>query len=224
MVWTILILISLCTGIILLSGHSPFRKQTREQFLQSLAKFLEGDLRPIETEPDGFRVSFKFDGQDFFYEDIPEHGFTEKTYKGYLKVQSPTKLTLGSTEKPRSAVIKFDVIIASQIQDGPIQGPARVRVPPKLKDLNIHTSDPNLVNALWDDPEIVSIFFGFKNVDARGYPSMSIKMMDGLVILEFSPMTDKKPNRPNFMRNIHAMDDYIVKLLKIIKKLKEVSA
>jgi hypothetical protein len=223
MVGIIFILIFLCAGIVLLGGYSPFKKQTREQFLQSLAKFLEGDLRPIETEPDGFRIGFDFEGQIFSYEDIPEHGFTENVYKGYLKAQSPTKLTLGSTEKPRSATIKFDVIIASKIQDEPVQGLARVRVPPKLKDLNIHASDPNLVNALWDDPKIVSIFSGFKNVDARGYPSMSIKMMDGLVILEFSPRTDKKPNRPNLMRDIHAMDEYLAEFLKIIKKLKEVS-
>ena len=223
MVWTIFILIALCVGIILLGGYSPLKIQTREQFLQSLAKFLEGDLKPIEGEEEGFRIRFNFEGQTFLSEDVPEYGFAEKAYKGYLKTQSPTKLTLSFTEKPRSTLIKSDVIIASKIQDGPTEGRARVRVPSKLKDLNVHTNDPFLVNALWDNPKIVFIFSGFKNVDARGYPSMSIRMMDGLLVLEFSPMIDKKPNRPTLIRDIHVMDAYPTQLLKIIKRLMEVS-
>ncbi len=224
MIWTIFILIALCGGIILLGGYSPSKIETREQFLQSLAKFLEGDLKPIEGEAEGFRVSFNFEGQIFLYEDILEYGFTEKAYKGYLKAQSPTKLTLSFTERPRSMLIKSDVIIASQIQDGPLPERARVRVPPKLKDLNVHTNDPFLVNALWNDPKIVSIFLGFKNVDARGYPSMSIRMVDGLLILEFAPTIDKRPNRPTILRDIHAVDAYLTQLLKIIKRLTEISA
>lgn len=224
MVWTVFILIALCVGIILLGGYSPLKIQTREQFLQSLAKFLEGELKPIEGETEGVRISFNFEGQTFFYDDILEYGFTEKAYKGYLKVQSPTKLALSFTERPRSTLIKSDVIIASQIQDVSVQERARVRVPSKLKDLNVHTNDPVLLNALWDDPKIVSIFSGFKNVDARGYPSMSLRMVDGLLILEFSPLIGRKPNRPTIMRDIHAMDAYLTQLFKIIKRLTEVVA
>ena len=58
MFWIVTIVLALLTGIILLKSNILFHKETREQFLHALEKFLEGTLRPIDGQPGGMQIDF----------------------------------------------------------------------------------------------------------------------------------------------------------------------
>src|SRR3989338_767917 len=228
MIWIILVVIVLLAGIILLSGSSSPKKQTREQFLRSLAKFVEGDLRAIEGEPDAYGIRFIFEGQSFMYEDVSDRGFArplfrqEGVYKAYLKTKTAGHFTLSFTEEPRSTTfVRSDVIIASKIPDEPTPQETRVHVPPKLKGLNIHTNDVQRANTLLENDKVVSIFSQLKNIDARGCPSMPLRIVDGEVILEFYSSMQKNPSRAALMHHISSMENYLEKFLRIVKLLQD---
>ncbi len=227
MIWIILVVIVLLAGIILLSGSSSPKKQTREQFLRSLAKFVEGDLQAIEGEPDAYGIRFTFEGQSFVYEDVSDRGFArllrqEGAYKAYLKTKTAGHFTLSFTEEPRSTTfVRSDVIIASKIPDEPTPQETRVHVPPKLKGLNIHTNDVQRANTLLENDKVVSIFSQLKNIDARGCPSMPLRIVDGEVILEFYSSMQKNPSRAALMRHISSMENYLEKFLRIVKLLQD---
>lgn len=216
----VLVILFLTAGIILLSANTSIHKQTREQFLQSLGKFVDGHLESIKDSPRAFRIRFVFEGRNFIYEDIPEMGFKQEHYKAYLKVKTDSDLTLQFSEKPRSTTIKSEVLIVSNIPDEPLPSVVRVSVPARLKDLNIHTNNPKEANRFLGNEKIVSILAEFKNVDSRGYPSVSLKIIDGMVILEFHSSPGKNPSRHALGNNIASMEDHLVKLLKIVNQLK----
>src|SRR3989338_6968915 len=113
----ILIVVIALAGIILLNAKSPLQKPTREQFLQDLAKSLDGILEPILDEgyENCYRIKFNFDGEECIYQDMEKKGFKDKIYGAYLKIQTPSKLTLTFTEKKHSMRIHSDIFIASDI-------------------------------------------------------------------------------------------------------------
>ncbi len=231
MIWVVLIII-LLAGIILLNTNFPFKKQTREQFLRALAKFVEGDLQAVEGQPDAYSIRFTFEGRPFVYEDVLDRGFVPPSpltirqgvvYKAYLKTKTAGHLTLDFTEDPRLAtVVKLDVIMASQIPREPAPQDMRVRVPPKLKGLGIRTNDVPRANALLENDKIVSLFSEMKNIDGRGYPSMPLRIMDGEIILEFHSVARKNPSRIALMHHISSMEDYLERLSMLAKWLEAV--
>lgn len=221
MIWTVVIIVVLLAGIILLNSNVLSRKPTREQFLQSVEKFLEGKLRPVDGQPENFQVEFFFDGQSFVYEDVIDRGFKEEARKGYLKTRIHADFSLYFTEKPRSTTIKADVFISSQVPDGPARPDAWVVLPPSLKGLDVQTNHVRLANRLLADPKIVDVLLGFRSVDSRGYPSMSWKVADGVMILEFHPAEGKIPNYSDLTRCISSMEDYLGELSKIVRFFKE---
>lgn len=221
MVWIVIIVCVLLAGIILLNSNVLSRKPTREQFLQSLEKLLEGKLRPIDGQPGGMQIDFFFEGQQFVYEDVPDRGFKEEARKGCLKTRVHTDFTLYFTEKPRSTTIKTDVFISSQIADGPVRPDVSVVLPPSLKGLNVQTNHIRLANKLLANAKILDILLEFRNVDSRGYPSMSWKIVDGLMILEFHPAGGKIPNYHDLLGRISSIEDYLEELAKIVRFFKE---
>ena len=221
MIWIVIIVFVLLAGIILLKSNIVFRKQTREQFLHSLEKLLEGKLRPIEGLPGGSQIDFFFEGQPFVYEDVIDRGFKEEARKGYLKTRIHVDFSLYFTEKPRSTTIKTDVLISSQIPTGPTRPDAWVVLPPSLKGLNVQTNNIRLANKLLANAKIVDVLLEFRNVDSRGYPSMSWKIMDGMMILEFHPAGGKIPNYHDLIGRVSSVEDYLEELAKIVRFFKE---
>lgn len=221
MVWIIILVVVLLAGIILLNSNVLSREPTREQFLRSVEKFLEGKLRPVESQPENFQIDFFFDGQAFVYEDMIDRGFKEEARKGYLKTRIHADFSLYFTEKPRSMTIKTDVFISSQVPDGPARPDAWVVLPPSLKGLDVQTNNVRLANRLLANPKIVDVLLGFRSVDSRGYPSMSWKVADGVMILEFHPAERKIPNYHDLTRRISSMEDYLAELSKIVRFFKE---
>lgn len=224
MVWLVIIICILLAGIILASSNVLSRKPTREQFLQSLEKFLEGKLRPIEGQRENFQIDFFFEGQTFVYEDVIDRGFKEEARKGYLKTRIHADFSLYFSEKPRSTTMKTDVFISSQVPDGPTRPDAWVALPPSLKGLDVQTNNIRLANKLLANAKIVEILLEFRSVDSRGYPSMSWKIADGVMILEFHPAEGKVPSYRDLTSRISAIEDYLEELSKIVRFLKEISS
>lgn len=223
MIWIIIIVVVLLAGIILLNSNILFRKPTPEQFLQSLAKSLEGKPRPIEGQPESFQIDFFFAGQSFVYEDVPDRGFKEEARKGYLKTRVHADFTLYFTEKPRSTTIKTDIFISSQIPDGPTRPDVWVVLPPSLKGLDVQTNNIRLANKLLANARIVDLLLEFRNIDSRGSPSLSWKIVDGLMILEFHPAPGKIPNYHDLLGRVSSIEDHLEELAKIVRFFKELS-
>jgi len=221
MVWIVIIIFVLLAGIILASSNVFARKPTREQFLQSLGKFLEGKLRPIDGQPGGFQIDFFFEGQAFVYEDVIDRGFKEEARKGSLKTTIHKDFSLYFTEKPRSTTIKTDVLIVSKIPDEPIRPDTMVALPPSLKGLDVQTNNIRLANKILANARIVDILLEFRSVDSRGYPSMSWKIADGVMILEFHPAEGKIPSYRDLTGRVSAVEDYLEELAKIVRFFKE---
>ena len=237
MIWIIIVVVILLAGIILLNSNVVSRKPTREQFLRSLEKLLEGKLRPVDGQPadrlfpsgnlwpagGGMQIDFFFEGQSFVYEDVPDRGFKEEARKGYLKTRVHADFTLYFTEKPRSTTIKTDIFISSRIPDGPTRPDAWVALPPSLKGLDVQTNNIRLANKLLANVRIVDLLLEFRNTDSRGSPSMSWKIMDGMMILEFHPAGRKIPNYHDLTGRIASIEDYLEELVKIVRFFKELS-
>ena len=235
MFWIVTIVLVLLTGIILLNSNILFHKETREQFLHALEKFLEGKLRPIDGQPadrlpprgeplaagGGMQIDFLFEGQSFVYEDVPDRGFKEEARKGYLKTRVHADFTFYFTEKPRSTTMKTDVFISSQIPDGPTRPDAWVALPPSLRGLDVQTNNIRLANKLLANAKIVDILLEFRNIDSRGSPSMSWRIMDGMMTLEFHPAGGKIPNYHDLTGRISSIEDYLEEFVKIIRFFKE---
>jgi len=222
--WLLVLIVLLSLGgIILLSGKSPFEKKTRELFLQELAKLLNGTLELIEGEDDesSFRILFRFEGEDFVYEDLEKKGFKSKVYKAYLKVKTPSKLTVRFTERKHSTKIKTDIFIASEVSTNYVDEHVGLEVPKHLKDLNVTTNDTIEANRLFDDRKISSILKRYKNVDSRGYPFLSLGLVDGTVTLEFHAATTFQPNLSALQGDIASIEDHLEKIMVIVRKLKE---
>ena len=117
MIWVIIIVVLLVAGILFLSSHSPIKKKSREEFLEEVAKFIEGKLEKAQGQEGSYQINFNFEGQHFLYEDFEDKGFKEKLNKAYIKSQTSTNLTLAFTEKERKMRILSDVFIASNIPD-----------------------------------------------------------------------------------------------------------
>ena len=219
----ILVVILLIAGIILLSGKSPLVRKTREQFLQELAHFLEGTLESIagEAGESSFRIRFQYDGQECVYEDLEKQGFKRKVYEAYLKTKTPSKLTLTFTEKERSMKITTNIFIVSEIQTQYVDQQVRLEVPQYLKDMNVFTNDPNEVNKILEDNKTAAVLRKFKNVDPRGYPFLSIGILEGVVVLVFHSSRTCEPNIANLRSDIPSIDSYLEKLMPIVRKLNE---
>lgn len=219
----ILISVLFIAGIILLSVKSPFKKRSREQFLQDLAKFLEGTLEPIEDEvhSNSFRIRFKFSGEDFVFEDLEKQGFKDKIYIAYLKVQTPSCLTLTFAEKKRSTKIRTDIFIASDISSQSVEQTVKLQAPEHLNDLNIFTNDTVAANKIFETKKISSIFKQFKNIDSRGYSFMSIGIVDGGVTLEFHSEKMFQPNLATLYNDVSFIENYLDKLMVFVRTLQK---
>jgi len=218
----ILIVVIFIAGIILLSGKSPLKKRkTREQFLQDLTNFLEGTLEPIEDEAhsNSFRIRFKFFGKDFVFEDIEKQGFKDKVYIAYLKVQTPSQLTLTFTEKKRSMKIVTDIFLASNISSKQVGQTVQLQVPKHLNDLNVFTNDTKAANELFEIGKISSIFRQFINMDSRGYSFMPIEIIDGVVTMEFYSEKTLHPNLSTLYGDISSIENYSNKLMVFVRNL-----
>lgn len=217
-----IIVILILLGIIFVSGKPFEKRRTREQFLQTMVEFLEGSLEAMDEEglDNSYRVRFFYKGEQCVFEGIEQQGFKNKIYVGHLKIKTPSTLTLTLSERKPNMRIKSDVFMASEIST--LSGDQKVHldIPKHLKDLNIFTNDITSVNKLFQDRKIASLFKEFKNLDSRGYPFISLMVIQGEVILEFASERQFRPNIPALEDDIAIIEDYLDKMLLIVHLLK----
>ncbi len=220
--WLIVIMIIFLGGIIFITSQTSTKKIRSEEFFKSLEEFLEGKLQPLEGQPGAFKIDFIFHDQPFVYEDLSDYGFEfgEEARKAYLRTPTGTNFLLYFTQMQRSATIKKDVLIASNIPHEPIVQRQKVIVPPSLKGLNVHTNDIQLANRLFADKKVVNVFSAFRSVDPRGSPSVALKIIDGMVILEFHSAQWKIPHYQALVYNVSSIEDYLEDLIKIVRAIK----
>jgi len=216
----IIIIVILIFAIIFLSGNSPFNEMPRDEFFRGLEKVLNAKLAPIEGKEDSFRIEFKFEEEDFIYEDVIQKGFRGDVNEAYLKVKMPSKFSLTFSERKKEAMIKSEVLMASEMVDDPDRDAKRITLPKGFERLKAYTNDVALANKLFMDPKVAGIFSQFVNVDNRGCPSVSLKIIDGIVILEFHSSTSLNPNRRALRNNISSLENYCDKLLVVVKKIR----
>ena len=125
------------------------------------------------------------------------------------------------TEKKRSTKIRSSIFIVSEVSAQYINQRDQLQVPEYLKDLKVFASDASEANKILEDNRIAGILKKYKNVDARGYPSLSIGIIDGVVILEFRSVKTYKPNISALREDVSSIDDYLEQLIAIARKLKE---
>ena len=220
----ILVVLALLAGIVLLSAKSPLRKLTRKEFLQELTKFLEGVIELIDDDEEGgesYRIRFKFKKEEFVYEDHEKQGFKGKIYRSYIKLVTPSKLTLTFTEKKRSTKVRSDIFIASEVSSKYIEEGDTLQIPEYFKDLKVFASNVPEANKILEDKKIVSFLRKYKNVDTRGYPFLSFGILDGVIILEFRSIKAGRPSISSLRENVSSVDDYLEQLILIARKLKE---
>lgn len=219
----ILIVVICVVGIILLSGKSPFEKKSREQNLQSLAKFLEGKLEPIEDEAydNSFRIKFRFSGVDFVFEDWEKQGFKDKVYSCFLYAQIPGKFMLTFSPKEKPSKIKSDIFIASQVSSNVSDGEEPLELPKFLKDFQVTTHDTRDANKFLDDGKVAAIYKHYRRIDTRGNGVMPIQIANGRVSLEFYADTDLEPNIKDLYHHIPVMENHLNRMSALIRQVKK---
>ncbi len=225
MMWLLaIIFVGLLGVLIFLSGYFSSQKKTRDQFLKELANLLGGKLEPIADLDNSYRISFNFENHDFTFDDIEEKGFTVTINKALLKVSTPTKFNLTFIEQEEKATMRSSIVLASQIEEENVSAVAKVNLPKSLKGLKVSTNDPLLANRLLDDSKVANIFSGFKNLDVRGYPSVSLKIVDGIISLEFGLLATFRPSLTELRSHIAQLENYLDILLFLVEKLKKLSS
>ena len=219
----VVIIFLLLVGAILLAGEIPHKKRSREQFLQALAKFLVGKLEPIDdgVHENSFRITFTYLGKEFVYEDLEKHGFKEKVYIANLRVKAPSRLTLTFSEKKRTTRIRTDIFIASDIPTKRVGKYIELNVPKGLGDMNVSTNDPEGANILFEDKRIAATLKQFKNFDSRGYPFLSLEIIDGNISLDFYSKRIFYPNLFVLQADVSSIEDYLDKMMVFVRKFQE---
>jgi hypothetical protein len=209
-------------AIIFLSRHTFVQSKDKNQFLKELARQVQGKLEAIEGQENSYRVTFHFEGYDLIFEDIELTGFQEKITKGYLRLKMKNRFTLIFTELERSGGVRADTFMPTKINEASLTQMMKVYLPKNLSDMIVKTNDPYISNKLFEDPKVLPIFTKYRNVDTRGYPSMSLRIVDGIIVLEFSTAAGVNPNLNNLRTNIGSFENYIDEIILIAKKLAKI--
>lgn len=194
--WIIGIVVVIVVAILILTGSSPMKAKTREDYLEELRRYLEGQLTPLTGDTPGYQVAFNFEGRDFIFEDIEQEGFQEKVHKAFLKTKINSPLAIRFTEGTRMT-IRSTLVQVSDIKDNPIE---QLSVPKELQKFKVTTNDIEKTNALFDDPKISKLFVHYFNTGLRGDPMMALRIQDDWLSLEFCEPHHMRPNLFDLMQ------------------------
>ena len=224
----VLILVML-GAIAYLAPRAQTHAKSEEAFVKKIVKFLQG----ICDAPDSvkwtmgenkhsFSIKFIFEGYEFVLGSVDEKIFGGRVEKVFLKTIIPTPFILSFSEMEGSMMTRLDMTLISKVEDTPRSSQQAVNIPKDLKTLHIFTNNIEQTNRLFSDPKIVRILTKFKNVDHRGYPFMALKVIEGVVILEFYPSYVSHPSLYALRNNVSLIENYLVDLKEIMQKLKAV--
>ena len=215
------LIVSLILAIIYLTHQSSGSKKSREEFLRDLQQYVEGRQEVISAEDGSFRIIYDLENVEFFFEDIFVKGFSQEGInKAFLKVATKTPITMSFLERDSNQkIITGEVRLASRMSKEADQSAAMVVIPKVLKEFKVYSSHPNIANKFLEDKKVVGILSTFKNSDQRGFPSLSFRVSDGVIILEFSLGPAFRPNLQNLRTNVASIEDFSDKLLYLAQVL-----
>jgi uncharacterized protein YxeA len=218
----IIAVLILVIAIILLSTNSPLALQSKEDFIKQATHYLEGKCDDSAADKGYHRIDFKFEEQDFIYEEIDNQAQQENSNKAYLRTQTKSKFTLTFTEKEARSIIRSEVVIASDIPNEVAEDKIKVNLPIEFSGIKAFSNDPKKANTLFLDNKIKKMFLGFKNFDTRGCKSVSLKIVEGEILLEFFPLAGHKPSLLTLHRNVASFEDYLDKLLYLTSSVNNI--
>jgi len=205
-------------GIIYLNSSFKNEPKTREEFLEDLTKFLKGEKKTIEGHENSYRIHFTFDGYHFDYEDFETKGFADNLYKSFLRAKSSTQFSLEFEEKDHRSGFK-KISLLSSLGSKQTQGKGSVLMPKGLKQFKAISNNPSLAKKFFENVKIVKIFNSFKNVDTRGKPFSSLKIVRGVVILDFHQSGRYSPKPLHIHSNTELLESHLDKMLTVIKTI-----
>ena len=218
MIWVLgLAALILIVSIVLLTG-SP--QKSRTQQLAELEKFLEGKSEPMDDTLDGVRIRFTYKGLPYAFEEVPDPGFSGKAYKGFLKLMTTTNFTMTFTERERSSKVQSSLITMAERTSDVEQQKVRIDLPDALQMFNVFTNNPKIANQLLHDRKLLEVFLKYKHVDASAYPSMSLRILNGVITLEFHSMGSAKPKLSDVHTDKHVLDKYMNDLYTVAQQVK----
>lgn len=216
----ILIIVVFAAGIVYLSTTTSPKREPRKHYLGQIAGLFEGALEPLPGSENSFEIRFSYQGQEFRYQDVEIAEFRQVAHRGYLKMKTPSNLTLRFTERP-PATIRVE---PKSIEDVGTsmwgKSVEQVRLPKALQEFSVYTNNFFNANKLLADDKITKTIVGYKNRDSRGHPLMSMEISDGEVILEFHPTEDLRPSVLDLHHNPTSIEGYLKELSLLAGALK----
>lgn len=193
---------------------NPFgqTKETREEFLDKLAKFLEGRVEPIKERDNSFRLYFKYYEKQFVFEDMLEAGFSKEVNNAYLKNKTNKTLNLKFKPIEKGGIVHSETLMVSRLNSANFQEKIEIKLPEELKVFKIETDDPIQVKALLENPQVAEILSYYKDSDVKGIHRMSLKIQNGVIFLEFQPSVMRHPSLVSLRTNYQLINDHLEKL------------
>jgi len=225
MLWLFLGLAVVFAAIVLYVVATSSPKQvTREDFLAKIEQQTEGRRSVLtEAQSNSFRIDFEFEGYRFWYSDIESEGFTQKVYKGILKLKANTDVNMIFIKKDRKQVLG-EMQMMSRISDASINKHMKVFTPAEFRGFDILTQDPYKVNLFLEDRKAKSVLARYKTSDRQGDPYMPISISDGVIFLDFSADENVKPNRPMLMEDVTALEKFADDMIVLAKAFDRITA
>ena len=215
----------LVLGIIYLNREPSSVSMPREQYLVELERYLEGKVERLPDLPQSYRINFMYSDRNFIYEDVFEKGFSGDSYKVFLRASTSSAFTLYFIQRERK-----DRILTGEHPFSPDPGKndlaeetPKLKLPRSLNMFNVQTNNMGWVNKLLVHRKASRVFAEFKNVDSRGSPFNSLKILDGQIVLEFHSKPVFYPNVYGLYKSISSIEDYLDKLVVVIQAIKEIS-
>ena len=230
MIWVfVIMIICFSAGIIFLGKSSPFRVKTRQEYLQEMASFIEGNLEPIPEKEDSFRIIFNFERNNFSFEDVVEKGFRGDINKAFLRKRieliggkkDEPLLFLVFTEKKKGAAVRSETLIVSDIPNDFFAKNSKVQIPEVLVGFDVQTNNKKVINKLFANRKAVDIFKKYISRDHRGNLRSSLKIVDGYIILEFLDGDGTRSNLSSLKGDIPSLEDYLDDLIFIVDLIKK---
>lgn len=216
-IWIVVLILAAIVGIILLSGKTPSRRKTREEYLHELAQFLEGQFSLLEGFDNSFKITFQFGGRPFEFQDIEEKGFGGPGHKAFLRTKTDGNLTMNFTEAARPT-IRSNIVQASQISEPEISS---LTIPRELKEFKIFTNQVKKVNRLFADSKVLDVFINLKQLDPRGHPVMPFRIQDGWLSLEFFSGVEMQPSLFDLQHSVAKIEEYLKDFLFLAQAIEK---
>ncbi len=216
----ILSIVILLALIIYFTMNTPMGIKQRTKYLESMAHLFESKLEPVLGAENSYRMNFNYHGNECSYEEIEVQTSKSISHCGFLKVRTPSRLSLSFTERARtqirSNVQSLEDVAASMWGTSA----ERVTLPKHLQDFHVYTNNTTIANKFLKDEKVIKIFTAYRNRDSRGHPVMSLEIVEGVISLEFHTPGELTPSIIDLQHNVTAAETYLQELLIIAEALK----